>query len=87
MADVAWIDGEPTGSNYVLKIDDGGGALFKDILAGEYYLVIYTRKWLRYSETYIEVKGVDTLRLSKDFTSDLAFYEGLEPWDYIIPPL
>ena len=85
MIDVAWIDGEPTGSKYVLKIDDGGEALFKDILAGEYYLVIYTRKWLRYSEKYIEVKGRDTLKLSKDFTSDLAFYEGLEPWDYVMP--
>jgi hypothetical protein len=86
MIDVAWIDGNPTGSLYVLKIDDRGEALFKDILAGEYYLVIYTRKWTRYSEKYIEVKGGDTLKLSKDFTASGSFDEGLEPWDYEIHP-
>ena len=59
--------------------------MFKDILAGKYYLVIYTKQWLRYSEKYIEVKGGDTLKLSKDFTASSSFYEDLEPWDYKIP--
>ncbi len=85
MIDVAWIDGKPTASKFVLKIDEGGEALFKDILAGEYYLVIYTRQWYRYSEKYIEVKGGETLKLSKDFTCDLTFYEDLEPWDHEMP--
>jgi len=84
MADVAWIDGKPTGSIYALNVDDKGEALFKDIPAGDYYLVIYTRKWTRYSEKYIEVIGGDTLELSKNFTASGSFDEGLEPWDYKI---
>jgi len=85
--DVAWVDDKAVASKYTKLSNETGEALFKDIPSGEYYLVVFTRKWLRYSEKYIEVKGGDTLRLSKDFTSDLAFYEGLEPWDYIMPPL
>jgi len=67
MIDIAWIDGEPSGSIYALQVDDEGEALFKDIPTGDYYLVIYTRKWLRYSEKYFEVTGSDTLRLSKNY--------------------
>jgi len=86
-ADVAWIDGKPTGSIYVQRSNEKGVAVFNDIPAGEYYLVVYAKQLYKYTEKYIEVYSGDTLKLTKDFTADLGYSNGLEPWDYVMPPL
>ncbi|RLD31399.1 MAG: hypothetical protein DRI83_12475 [Bacteroidetes bacterium] len=85
MIDVAWIDGKPTGSKYALRSDEKGEVLFKDIPAGEYYLVVFARQLVKYTEKYIEVNGGDTLKLTKNFTSSGSFFKDLEPWDYEVP--
>ena len=84
--DVAWIEGKPVGSKYVQLSNEMGEILFNDIPAGEYYLVVYARQLSKYTEKYIEVNGGDTLKLTKNFTDDLTFYEDLEPWDHKVPP-
>ncbi len=83
--DVAWIEGKPTGSKYALRSDEKGEVVFNDIPAGEYYLVVYARELYKYTEKYIEVKGGDTLKLTKDFTPAAQFTNDLEPWDYEMP--
>jgi hypothetical protein len=84
--DVAWIGNDATYAKYTQVINEIGEALFNDIPADEYYLVIFTGQWYRYTEKYIKVNGGDTLNLTKDFTADLTFDKSLEPWDYVIPP-
>ena len=85
MLDVAWIGDDPASSKYVQLSNEQGEVLFKDIPVGEYYFVVYARQWSKYTEKYIEVNGGDTLKLIKNFTADLTFYEDLEPWDYEVP--
>ncbi len=61
------------------------GEIFaEDVETGEYYLTIYTVQVRKYTEKYIEITAGDTLKLKKDFTPDIAFYQDLEPWDYMI---
>jgi len=83
--DVAWIGNDATYAKYTQVINEIGEATFKDIPAGKYYLVVFTGKWYRYTEKYIEVIGGDTLKLTKNFTADLRFDKDLEPWDYEMP--
>jgi len=83
--DVAWIEDKAVASKYVQISNETGGVLFKDIPSGEYYLVVFTRHLSKYTEKYIEVNGGDTLKLAKNFTPDLTYWEDLEPWDYEMP--
>lgn len=85
--DVAWIGDDATYAKHTQAINEIGEALFKDIPVGEYYLVVFTGQWYRYTEKYIKVTGGDTLNLTKDFTADLTFDKDLEPWDYVMPPI
>ena len=84
---VAWIGDKAAVWKYVQLSNETGEILFNDIPAGEYYLLVYARQLSKYTEKYIEVKGGDTLELAKDFTASGTFYEDLEPWDYVMPPL
>lgn len=83
--DVAWIGNDATYSLYTKVSNEEGEVIFKDIPAGEYYLIVYAGKLYKYSEKYIELIGGDTLSLSKDFSPELAFVKDLEPWDYEMP--
>ena len=83
--DVAWIEGKPVGSKYAQFSNEKGVVVFNDIPAGEYYLVVFARQLTKYTEKYIELMGGDTLRLTKNFTDDLGYFNDLEPWDYEVP--
>ena len=83
--DVAWVDDKAVASKYTKLSNETGEALFKDIPSGEYYLVVFTRQLSKYTEKYIEVSGGDTLKLVKNFTPDLTYWEDLEPWDHEVP--
>ena len=83
--DIAFIGDQPVISIYEQLSNEMGEVLFKDIPAGEYYLVVYARQLYKYTEKYIEVNSGDTLKLTKNFTDDLTFYEDLEPWDHEVP--
>ena len=72
-------------SEYLLVSNEKGEVLFKDIPAGEYFLIVFARQLYKYTEKYIEVADGDTLILVKDFTPELAFSNDLEPWDYEVP--
>jgi hypothetical protein len=72
-------------SKYLLTSNTKGEILFNDIPSGEYYLIVFARQLYKYTEKYIEVKGGDTLKLTKKFTPDIALSEDLEPWDYEVP--
>jgi len=72
-------------SEYLVVSNEKGEILFKDIPSGEYFLIVFARQLYKYSEKYIEVTGGDTLKLEKDFTASLTFFEDLEPWDYEMP--
>ncbi|RLD93069.1 MAG: hypothetical protein DRJ13_15965 [Bacteroidetes bacterium] len=82
---VAWIDSKPTASICTQKTNEKGEALFNDLPAGEYYLVIYAKQLYKYTEKYVDVYSGDTLKLTKDFTADLGYSNDLEPWDYVMP--
>lgn len=82
---IAYIGENSVHSQYVLLANEKGEILFKDIQSGEYYLTIYAREISKYTQKYIEVTIGDTLKLIKDFTSSLTFFEDLEPWDYEMP--
>jgi len=81
------IDDQYATSEYLLVSNEKGEVLFTDIPAGEYFLIVFARQLYKYTEKYIEVSGGDTLKLTKNFTADLAFSNDLEPWDYVMPPL
>lgn len=83
---IAHIGEESVGCLYVFNANEKGEILFKNIEAGEYYLTIYARKLSKYTEKYIEIYIDDTLSLKKDFTPEGAYFEDLEPWDYVMPP-
>ena len=83
--DVAWVDDKAVASKYTKLSNETGEALFKDIPSGGYYLVVFTRQLSKYTEKYIEVSGGDTLKLVKNFTPDLTYWEDLEPWDHEVP--
>lgn len=85
MLGIAWLTDKYVSPEYKQWSNEKGEVLFKDIPVGEYFLIVYARQWSKYTEKYIEVIGGDTLKLTKNFTSDLAFYEDLEPWDYEVP--
>ena len=84
---IAYIGGNSIQCQYVLSANEKGEILFKDIQAGDYYLTVYAREISKYTQKWIEVPFGDTLKLAKDFTASLTFYEDLEPWDYVMPPL
>ena len=86
MLNLVKIDGQYSTSEYQLVSDEKGEVLFSDIPAGEYFLIVYARQITKYTEKYIEVTGDDTLKLTKDFTDDGAYYKDLEPWDHTVPP-
>ena len=87
MLDVVWIGDNFATSKYRLYSNENGEILFTDIPSGKYFLIVYARQLYKYTEKYIEVKGGDTLKLTKVFTPDLSFVKDLEPWDYVMPPL
>jgi hypothetical protein len=78
-------DGQYETSLYAQRTNEKGEVLFENIPTGEYFLIVYARSLYKYTEKYIEVKGVDTLKLSKDFTPAAQFTNDLEPWDYEMP--
>ena len=83
--DIAWIGDKPVKSNYEQWSNENGEILFKDIPAEEYFLIVYAGQLYKYTEKYIEVSGGDTLKLTKNFSPELAFVKDLEPWDYGMP--
>jgi len=85
MLGIAWLTDKYVSPEYKKWSNEEGEVLFKDIPVGEYYFVIYARHWSKFTEKNIKVFGGDTLKLIKNFTSDLTFYEDLEPWDYEMP--
>jgi len=85
MLNLVKIGDEYSMSEYLLVSNEKGEVLFEDIPAGEYFLIVFARKLLKYTEKYIEVTGGDTLILAKDFTPDLGFSKDLEPWDHEVP--
>ena len=87
MLNLVKIGGEYAMSEYQLVSNEKGEVLFSDIPSGKYFLIVFARKLDRYTEKYIEVRGGDTLKLTKVFTPDSRFLNGLEPWDYVMPPL
>jgi hypothetical protein len=82
---IAHIGENSVQSLYVSLANEKGEILFEDIEAGEYYLTVYARQQYKYTQKYIEIPSGDTLRLNKDFTPELSFFEDLEPWDYEMP--
>ncbi len=85
MLNLVKIGGQYASSMYLLVSNEQGEVLFNDIPSGDYYLVVFTRQLSKYTEKYIEVKGGDTLKLVKNFTPDLTYWEDLEPWDHEVP--
>ncbi len=83
--DVAWIDGNPIGADYVKISNEKGEAVFTDIPTGEYYLIVFSGEITKYTEKYIKIDSGDTLNLAKNFTPDLAYFNNLEPWDHEVP--
>ena len=79
---IAYIGANSVQCIYVLQVNENGEILFEDIEAGEYYLTVYARQIYKYTQKYIEIPVGDTLKLTKDFTPELYFFEDLEPWDY-----
>lgn len=85
MLNLVKIGDEYATSKFLQVANEKGDAVFEDIPAGEYFLIVYARQITKYSEKYIEVKSGDTLMLAKDFTDDGAYYKDLEPWDHTVP--
>jgi hypothetical protein len=82
---IAKLNGEYVHPKYRLESNDKGLACFNNIQAGQYFLVVFTSQWNRYSEKYIDVPLGDTLFLRKDFTPEMYYDLKNEPWDYTIP--
>jgi len=85
MLNLVKIGGQYSTSMYLLVSNEKGEVLFTDIPIGEYYLIVFARQLSKYTEKYIEVNGGDTLKLVKNFTPDLTYWENLEPWDHEVP--
>lgn len=85
MLNLVKIEGQYETSLYAQRTNEKGEILFENIPTGEYFLIVFARELYKYTEKYIEVKGGDTLKLSKDFTPAAQFTNDLEPWDYVMP--
>ena len=85
MLNLVKIEGSYATSQYILMSDKKGEVLFSNIPSGEYFLIVFARELYKYTEKYIEVKGGDTLKLTKNFTPAAQFTNDLEPWDYEMP--
>ena len=82
---IAQLDDRYTGPRYSMGVGETGEAIFKNLMPGEYLMIVCARKLYKYTELHIEVGGHDTLKLTKNFTPDLGILEELEPWDYEVP--
>lgn len=82
---IAKLNDTYVGPKYSMGVGETGEAVLKNLMPGEYLMVICARKLYKYTELYIEVGGRDTLKLTKNFTPDGAYFKELEPWDHEVP--